>query len=58
MIKRFNQWYDGIQEPKRFLLFMGVMTPVCLSMTYKPAAPFALLIMLLMIVMRVRHIHG
>ena len=23
MFKKFNKWYDGLQEPKRFFLFFG-----------------------------------
>lgn len=26
MIKQFNQWYDKLQEPWRFLLCMGLAT--------------------------------
>jgi hypothetical protein len=28
MINKFNTWYDGIEEPKRFLVGFGVAMPV------------------------------
>lgn len=31
MFKRFNTWYDGLQEPNRFLLLLAWMVPtICL----------------------------
>ena len=27
MFKKFNIWYDGIQEPKRFFVFLSLAAP-------------------------------
>lgn len=31
LINRFNQWYDQLQEPKRFLLFISYITCTVLA---------------------------
>jgi hypothetical protein len=27
MFKKFNVWYDGIEEPKRFFVFLALAAP-------------------------------
>ena len=38
MIKKLNQWYDGLQEPIRFLMTMALIMAgiVPLSLGYRP----------------------
>jgi len=37
MFRKFNNWFDNLKEPRRFLYFMGYMIPtilLCYSSIY------------------------
>jgi len=42
MINKFNTWYDGIQEPRRFLTAMIICSPVFLMLAM--SNPYLILI--------------
>lgn len=56
MINRFNTWYDGLKEPKRFLLFMAMMAmavfPLQLGLAFGNviATLFGLVVLLVLVV--------
>ncbi len=39
MLKRFNRWYDGLPEPKRFLIFLFILMGWVPLMFVPPPAP-------------------
>lgn len=55
LMDRFNRWYDGIQEPWRFLTMLGLVTPafVGLSLGYLPLSLLSMFYLLFLLFLRV-----